>query len=199
MTISREKRNAIERKGVPFIVTTLLRVFDITISDITLITDYQTQIKGVDYILSNGLNKITVDSKYHKNIQKKQNTTVYGVDAISIEITNRYGYDGWGISKQKDTDYIIDYIPDTAVYIIDARALRTYLRQNYHMYPIWYSAEGKEQYRGVDIIDLLENNIIVDYTADKCYMTELQEYALMLQQTEDYRNIIETSVHNLQQ
>lgn len=194
-TLKRQDRLNIERKGVSYILGLLLYMYDdITLEDIQIITDLNLQFKGIDYILNND---IKVDSKFHIKPSKKQELTSTGVDAISIEIRTRKGIDGWGINANKETDIIIDYIQDTAIYIIDSWALREYMRVNYFKYPVWYSQEGLEEYRGVSIQDLLDNNIILGYTTDSSEMALINEYAKDIRSSNYYKTDISKQINLL--
>lgn len=196
MNLTRAERNAIEREGIIHILALLTSIESddpVSLEDIEIVTDLYRQYKGIDYIVKG----IKIDSKYHTRPSKKQKRTPYGVNALSIEVTTRNGALGWGINPDKETDLIIDYIKDTAVYFIDSCALREYMAVNYMNYNTWYSQEGQEDYRGVLVADLIDSGIIVAYATGKD-MKILRPQIELIQENSYYKENMIPVINTLQ-
>ena len=165
MTLSRREREKIEQNGVPYSVAAILNAWeDITLDNISMVTEKWEQFKGIDYILSddNG-HEIYIDTKFHKGKMYKQSLTDHGVNILSVEIMKANGNKGWGINKALKTDYIVEVIGGIYYYVIDAKKLHEYMEEHYTDYPTIYSNKGHEDYRGVPVADLINNAVIVYY------------------------------------
>lgn len=189
--LTRKERELIEVKGVPVVMAILKYLWNVPMEDIEVVTDKERQWKGIDYIMwdKEREDNIKIDSKFHVNKAKKQNYTDYGVDVISIEVTKANGLKGWGINNKLENDYIIDIINGYGFYIIDSNKLHGFMANNYNKYPVMYKATGKEDYRAVDVKELIEEDIIVgwitwneieeiikDVEGDKYYMDNIKPY-----------------------
>lgn len=189
--LTRNERERIEVKGVPVVMAILKYLWSVPMEDIEVVTDKERQWKGIDYIIwdEEREGNIKIDSKFHVNKAKKQNYTDYGVDVISVEVTKANGLKGWGINNKLENDYIIDIINGYGFYIIDSNKLHGFMANNYNKYPVMYKATGKEDYRAVDVKELIEEDIIVgwitwneieeiikDVEGDKYYMDNIKPY-----------------------
>lgn len=166
MTLRRKEREEIEQEGVPYSIACILNSWeDVTIDNIEMVTNIWEQYKGVDYIIRDdeGTTEINIDTKYHRAKMWKQTLTDYGVDILSIEICKAKGKVGWGIDQDLKTDFIIDIMNNVGYYVIDAHKLHSYMSEHYTDYPIIYNSKGCEDYRGVSVTDLIDNDIIVYY------------------------------------
>lgn len=189
--LTRTERERIEVKGVPVVMAILKYLWNVPMEDIEVVTDKERQWKGVDYIIwdKEREDNIKIDSKFHVNKAKKQNYTDYGVNVISVEVTKANGLKGWGINNKLENDYIIDIINGYGFYIIDSNKLHSFMANNYNKYPVMYKATGEEDYRAVDVKELMEEDIIVgwitwneieeiikDVEGDKYYMDNIKPY-----------------------
>lgn len=189
--LTRSERELIEVKGVPVVMAILKYLWNVPMEDIEVVTDKERQWKGIDYIIwdKEREDNIKIDSKFHVNKAKKQNYTYYGVNVISIEVTKANGLKGWGINNKLENDYIIDIINNYGFYIIDSDKLHSFMANNYNKYPVMYKATGEEDYRAVDVKELMEEDIIVgwitwneieeiikDVEGDKYYMDNIKPY-----------------------
>ncbi len=189
--LTRSERELIEVKGVPVVMAILKYLWNVPMEDIEVVTDKERQWKGIDYIIwdKEREDNIKIDSKFHVNKAKKQNYTYYGVNVISIEVTKANGLKGWGINNKLENDYIIDIINNYGFYIINSDKLHSFMANNYNKYPVMYKATGEEDYRAVDVKELMEEDIIVgwitwneieeiikDVEGDKYYMDNIKPY-----------------------
>lgn len=189
--LTRNERERIEVKGVPVVMAILKYLWSVPMEDIEVVTDKERQWKGIDYIIwdEEREDNIKIDSKFHVNKAKKQNYTDYGVNVISLEVTKANGLKGWGINNKLENDYIIDIINNYGFYVIDSDKLHSFMANNYNKYPVMYKATGKEDYRAVDVKELIEEDIIVgwitwneiediikDVEGDKYYMDNIKPY-----------------------
>lgn len=162
--LTKEERLYIEMEGVPYSTAIISRDWGIPITNIELVTDIDRQYRGIDYVIqTNDNNMINIDTKYHRNINRIQKRTGYGVDVLSMEIRKRNGLKGWAIDDKLETDYIIDIIKGVGYYMIDAKALHWYMKKYYNYYPVAYSQEGQEDYRAVSVLDMLKHGVILYY------------------------------------
>lgn len=162
--LSRRDREEIEKTGVPYVIAAILDSWqnDITIENITMVTNRWEQYKGKDYIVTDEYrNEIYIDSKYHRGKSYKQSYTDYGVNILSIEVTKANGRKGWGINTELKTDYIIEMIQGVGYYMINAHKLHEFMLDKYADYPTIYSNKGCEDYRGVPVEDLMEYEVII--------------------------------------
>lgn len=165
MTLSRKEREKIEQNGVPYSIAAILNSWeDVSLDNLTMVTDKWEQFKGIDYILSdNNGYEIYIDTKFHRGKMYKQSLTSTGVNILSIEITKANGKKGWGINKALKTDYVVEVIGGVYYYVLDAHKLHDYMEEHYLDYPTIYSNKGSEDYRGVPVSDLINNAVIVYY------------------------------------
>lgn len=189
--LTRNERERIKVKGVPVVMAILKYLWSVPMEDIEVVTDKERQWKGIDYIIwdEEREDNIKIDSKFHVNKAKKQNYTDYGVNVISVEVTKANGLKGWGVNNKLENDYIIDIINNYGFYVIDSSKLHSFMANNYNKYPVMYKATGKEDYRAVDVKELMEEDIIVgwitwdeieeiikDVEGDKYYMDNIKPY-----------------------
>ena len=157
--MERSYREAIEKEGVPYIITALMEcIEDIKLEDIELITDYKQQIQGIDYIIKPN---IYIDSKFHINKHKNTNKTY-----IPIEITKSNGLPGWVIDTNLSTHYILDFTMYHGYYLLDCHKLHSFMLNHYTEYPTIYNKngeEGQKHTKAVPIKDLYKNNIIFEF------------------------------------
>lgn len=167
MTLSRKEREKIEQKGVPYSIAAILNSWeDVSLDNLTMVTEKWKQFKGIDYILSdNNGYEIYIDTKFHRGKMYKQSLTSTGVNILSIEITKANGKKGWGINKALKTDYVVEVIGGVYYYVLDAHKLHDYMEEHYLDYPTIYSNKGHEDYRGVPVADLINNAVIVYYAS----------------------------------
>lgn len=165
MTLSRKEREKIEQNGVPYSIAAILNSWeDVSLDNLTMVTEKWKQFKGIDYILSdNNGYEIYIDTKFHRGKMYKQSLTSTGVNILSIEITKANGKKGWGINKALKTDYVVEVIGGVYYYVLDAHKLHEYMEEHYLDYPTIYSSKGHEDYRGVSVSDLIDNKVIVFY------------------------------------
>ena len=165
MTLSRKEREKIEQNGVPYSIAAILNSWeDVSLDNLTMVTNKWEQFKGVDYILSDDQeHEIYIDTKFHRGKMYKQSLTSTGVNILSIEITKANGKKGWGINKALKTDYVVEVIGGVYYYVLDAHKLHDYMEEHYLDYPTIYSNKGSEDYRGVPVADLINNAVIVYY------------------------------------
>ena len=162
--LSRRDREEIEKTGVPYVIAAILDSWqnDITIEDITMVTNRWEQYEGNDFIITDEYgNEIYIDSKFHKGKSYKQSYTDHGVNILSIEVTKANGRKGWGINTALKTDYIIEMIQGVGYYMIDAHKLHEFMLDKYTNYPTIYSNKGHEDYRGVSVEDLIDYEVII--------------------------------------
>ena len=167
MTLSRKEREKIEQNGVPYSIAAILNSWeDVSLDNLTMVTNKWEQFKGIDYILSdNNGYEIYIDTKFHRGKMYKQSLTSTGVNILSIEITKANGKKGWGINKALKTDYVVEVIGGVYYYVLDAHKLHDYMEEHYLDYPTIYSNKGSEDYRGVPVADLINNAVIVYYAS----------------------------------
>lgn len=167
MTLSRKEREKIEQNGVPYSIAAILNSWeDVSLDNLTMVTEKWKQFKGIDYILSdNNGYEIYIDTKFHRGKMYKQSLTSTGVNILSIEITKANGKKGWGINKALKTDYVVEVIGGVYYYVLDAHKLHDYMEEHYLDYPTIYSNKGSEDYRGVPVADLINNAVIVYYAS----------------------------------
>ena len=167
MTLSRKEREKIEQNGVPYSIAAILNSWeDVSLDNLTMVTEKWKQFKGIDYILSdNNGYEIYIDTKFHRGKMYKQSLTSTGVNILSIEITKANGKKGWGINKALKTDYVVEVIGGVYYYVLDAHKLHDYMEEHYLDYPTIYSNKGHEDYRGVPVADLINNAVIVYYAS----------------------------------
>lgn len=165
MTLSRKQREEIEQKGVPYSIACILNTWEgVSLDNLTMVTEKWEQFKGVDYKLSDDDGTvINIDTKYHRGKMYKQSLTERGVNILSIEIMKANGKRGWGINRTLKTDYIVEVIGGVYYYVLDAHKLHDYMEEHYLDYPTIYSNKGSEDYRGVLVSDLIDNDVIVYY------------------------------------
>lgn len=156
--MERSYREAIEREGVPYILTALMDcIEDIELDNIIMVTDYKTQIRGIDYAIK-GDNKelVYIDSKFHLN---NSNSSI-----MPIEVTKFNGLQGWGIDTTLSTDYILDLTKNYGYYVLDCHKLHSFMLQHLNKYPSIYNRhgeEGKKHTKAVPIQNLIEAEVII--------------------------------------
>lgn len=202
MELEKKERQEIEKEGVLYVIASIITAWreETENMDIELVTDKETQIKGVDYILKLGAEEIYIDSKFHRAIMSKQRKDIrilsdeYGcVPWLSIEVTKANGSEGWGRNEHLKTDYIIDMIKDNGYYVIDAYKLREYMAENYKRYEVAFKSKGKEDYRAVPVKDLMDNDIILFYEP----WGAITSLVNILRDSSWYKNNIEPNLNKL--